>query len=76
MLSCFLVNNTLKLSDAVGYNGADPLFTQDIWKSPRLLIVPKIQTRPERHQVDADHRLRPGVHHRPAHRRVEADPAR
>ncbi len=46
VLSCFLVNNTLKLSDAVGYNGADPLFTQEIWASPRLLIVPKIQVDP------------------------------
>ncbi len=46
VLSCFLKNNTLKLSDAVGYHGTDPLFTQDIWKSPRMLIVPKIQADP------------------------------
>jgi Flp pilus assembly protein TadG len=46
VLSCFLANNTLKLSDAVGYSGSQPLFTQDIWESPRLLIVPKVQTDP------------------------------
>ncbi len=40
VLSCFLKNNTLKLSDTVGYNGTDPLFTPDIWNSPRLAIVP------------------------------------
>ena len=46
MLSCFLTNNTLKLSNAVCYNGTDPLFTQDIWESPRFMIVPKIQADP------------------------------
>ncbi len=46
VLSCFLANNTLKLSDTISYNGTNPLYTQDIWKSPRLLIVPKIQTDP------------------------------
>ncbi len=30
----------------MSYNGTQPLLTQDIWKSPRLLIVPKIQTDP------------------------------
>ena len=35
LLSCFLKNNTLKLSDAVATTTLDPLFTQDIWKSPR-----------------------------------------
>jgi hypothetical protein len=40
VLSCFLKNNSLKLSDTVGYHGTDPLFTQDIWDSPRLHIVP------------------------------------
>lgn len=46
VLSCFLKNNTLKLSDTISYNGSQPLFTQDIWQSPRLLIVPKIQSDP------------------------------
>lgn len=42
VLSCFLKNDTLKLSDTVSYNGADSLFVQDIWSSPRFLLVPKI----------------------------------
>jgi hypothetical protein len=40
VLSCFLKNDTLKLSDAVGYTGTDPLFTQDIYSSPRFAVVP------------------------------------
>ncbi len=40
VLSCFLNKDTLKLSDAVGYTGSVPLFTQDIYKSPRFAIVP------------------------------------
>jgi len=46
VLSCYLKDNTLKLSDTVGYTGTDPLFTQEIWESPRFMIVPKIQTDP------------------------------
>ena len=48
VLSCFLEDRPvpLKLSDAVGYHGSDPLFTQEIWESPRFLIVPKIQVDP------------------------------
>lgn len=46
VLSCFLKDNVLKLSDTVGYNGTEPLFIQEIWESPRLLIVPKIQVDP------------------------------
>lgn len=46
VLSCYLKNNTLKLSDAVSYHGSDSLFTQDLWSSPRLLLVPKIDHDP------------------------------
>jgi Flp pilus assembly protein TadG len=48
VLSCFLEDRPvpLKLSDAIAYNGTDPLFTQEIWESPRFLIVPKIQVDP------------------------------
>lgn len=40
VLSCFLKNDTLHLSDTIYYHGTDALFTQDIWKSPRFLLVP------------------------------------
>jgi Flp pilus assembly protein TadG len=46
VLSCFLTDNTLKLSDTVNYHGSDALFIQDIWKSPRFLLVPKLQLDP------------------------------
>jgi hypothetical protein len=46
VLSCFLKNNTLKLSDAVSYHGSDRLFTQDLWSSPRFLLVPKLDHDP------------------------------
>ena len=46
LLSCFLKNDTLHLSDSIGYNGADSIFTQDIWKSPRFVIVPLLDHDP------------------------------
>jgi Flp pilus assembly protein TadG len=46
LLSCFLTNNTDFLSKAVSYSGSQPLFTQDIWKSPRFMIVPKLAVDP------------------------------
>lgn len=46
VLSCFLRDNTLKLSDTVSYHGPDALFTQEIWESPRFLIVPKVPVDP------------------------------
>jgi hypothetical protein len=46
VLSCFLKNDTLKLSDTVHYNGPDGLFTQDIWESPRFVLVPKLENDP------------------------------
>jgi hypothetical protein len=46
LLTCFLKNNTLKLSDAVAMTSTDPVFTQDIWKSPRLVIVPVLDHDP------------------------------
>ena len=46
VLSCFLKNDVLKLSDTVAYSGSDSLFIQDIWKSPRFMLVPKLQADP------------------------------
>lgn len=46
ILSCFLANDTLKLSDTVSYSGSDSLFVQDLWKSPRFMLVPKIPSDP------------------------------
>jgi Flp pilus assembly protein TadG len=46
VLSCFLRNDTLKLSDAVSYTGSDSLFVQEIWESPRLIFVPKLDHDP------------------------------
>ena len=46
VLSCFLNKDTLKLSDAVGYTGSVPLFTQDIYNSPRFAIVPILEHDP------------------------------
>ena len=46
LLSCFLKNNTLKLSDAIGYSGTDSIFTQDVWKSPRFVLVPVLDHDP------------------------------
>jgi Flp pilus assembly protein TadG len=46
VLSCFLKDNTLKLSDAVSYSGSESLFTQDLWSSPRFLLVPKLDHDP------------------------------
>lgn len=46
ILSCFLANDTLKLSDTVNYSGTQPLFVQEIWKSPRFILVPKLHHDP------------------------------
>lgn len=40
ILSCFLKNDTLRLSDTIFYTGTDGLFVQSIWNSPRFVIVP------------------------------------
>ena len=46
VLSCFLRDNSLKLSDTVSYHGSDALFTQEIYKSPRFLLVPQLDHDP------------------------------
>lgn len=46
VLSCFLRNDTLHLSDTIYYNGDDSLFTQDIWSSPRFVLVPLLDHDP------------------------------
>ncbi len=45
-LSCFLKNDSLHLSDTIYYHGTDGLFTQDIWDSPRFVLVPIIPVDP------------------------------
>jgi hypothetical protein len=47
VLSCFLKNDSLHLSDTIYYHGTDALFTQDIWKSPRFLLVPILDHDPD-----------------------------
>jgi hypothetical protein len=46
LLSCFLANDTLKISDTIHYDGTAALFTQDIWKSPRFVQVPVLTQDP------------------------------
>lgn len=48
VLSCYLEDRAvpLKLSDTISYSGTDALFTQEIWTSPRFVLVPKLQTDP------------------------------
>ena len=47
LLSCFLKNNTPASSATrSATRGTDPLFTQDIWKSPRFVLVPVLDHDP------------------------------
>lgn len=46
ILSCFLKNDTLRLSDTVFYSGTDALFVQSIWNSPRFVIIPLLDHDP------------------------------
>lgn len=46
VLSCFLKNDTLKLSDAINFVGSSSPFVSDLWKSPRFTLVPVIQVDP------------------------------
>lgn len=46
LLSCFLKNDGDYLSKAVSYSGSDELFTQDIWASPRFMLIPKVEIDP------------------------------
>lgn len=46
ILSCFLKNDTLKLSDTIFYTGTDGLFVQSIWNSPRFVMVPLLDHDP------------------------------
>lgn len=39
-LSCFLKNDTLRLSDTTSYSGNSSLFVPEIWESPRFTLVP------------------------------------
>lgn len=50
-LSCFLVNDTLHLSDLISVpTGATPKLDQSIWKSPRFMQVPILQHDPNGHK--------------------------
>lgn len=46
VLTCFLRNDTLKLSDAINFVGGSSPFVSDLWTSPRFVLVPVIQTDP------------------------------
>lgn len=47
LLSCFLADDSLHLSDTLNVpTGATPMFIQDIWKSPRFILVPVLQMDP------------------------------
>jgi hypothetical protein len=50
-LSCFLVNNSLHLSDLIGVpTGALPKLDQAVWKSPRFMQVPILSHDPSGHK--------------------------
>lgn len=49
-LSCFLKDDTLHLSDTVSYNGSDSLFVQEIFDSPRFMLVPVLHHDPSGHK--------------------------
>lgn len=46
LLTCFLKNDTLKLSNAINFAGGNSPFVSELWKSPRFVMVPIIQTDP------------------------------
>jgi len=46
LLTCFLRNDTLKLSDAINFVGGASPFVSDLWNSPRFVMVPIIETDP------------------------------
>jgi hypothetical protein len=48
LLSCFLANDTLHLSDTLNVaTGATPMFIPEIWNSPRFVLVPVLQSDPQ-----------------------------
>lgn len=40
LLTCFFVDSSTTIAQAIAYNGTGSLFTQDIWKSPRFSLIP------------------------------------
>lgn len=46
LLTCFLKDGLTTLAQTLTYSGSDALFTQDIWRSPRLIQVPVFQADP------------------------------
>lgn len=46
LLTCFLKNDTLKLSDAINFVGGSSPFVSDLWKSPRFVLVPVVPSDP------------------------------
>jgi hypothetical protein len=48
LLSCFLANDSLHLSDTLNVaTGADAMFVSEIWNSPRFVQVPVLETDPQ-----------------------------
>jgi Flp pilus assembly protein TadG len=46
LLTCFFANSGTTINQAITYSGSSPLFTQDIWSSPRFFLVPVFDTDP------------------------------
>jgi Flp pilus assembly protein TadG len=46
LLTCFFADPTTTINQAVTYSGSKPIFTQDIWNSPRFFLVPVFDTDP------------------------------
>lgn len=46
LMTCFFTDPTTTIAQAITYGGTAPLFTQDIWKSPRFFLVPVFDTDP------------------------------
>ena len=60
LLTCFLRNDTLKLSDAINFVGGQSPFVSDLWKSPRFVLVPVIPTDPSGTKYEPIQRFVPG----------------
>lgn len=46
LMTCFLRNDTLRLSDVINYTGGPSPFVSEIWDSPRFTLVPVLSTDP------------------------------
>jgi hypothetical protein len=46
LLTCFFADSTTTIGQAITYGGSTPLFTQDIYNSPRFFLVPVFDADP------------------------------